>query len=141
MRVMVFGKATEETESGAPPSAEAWAAMDAYIEELAGAGVLVAAAGLKPMSQSKRIVSDGSRRTVLDGPFAESKEVVAGFQIWEVKTMDEAVAWAMRSPDVTAGRSEMDIRPFYEVEDLAEHLSPEDLAAPREGDRGRLGVA
>jgi hypothetical protein len=138
---MVFGKATEDSEKGAAPTAEAFAAMDRFTEELAKAGVLVAGAGLKNNAQAKRVVFDGPRRTVIDGPFAESRELVAGFSIWEVKDMDEAVAWAKRSPNLTAGRSELEIRPFYEAADLAEFMTPEELSAPREGDRGKLGVA
>jgi hypothetical protein len=141
MRVMVFGKATEDSEKGAPPSPEAFAAMDRFTEELAKAGVLVAAAGLKNSAQAKRIVCEGPGRTVIDGPFAETRELVAGFSIWEVKDMDEAVAWAKRSPNPTSGRSEIEIRPFYEAADLAEFMTPEELSAPRDGERGKLGVA
>jgi hypothetical protein len=141
MRVMVFGKATEDSEQGVPPTAEAFEAMDRFIEELIKAGVFVAGAGLKPTAEAKRIVFDGARRTVIDGPFAETKEVIAGFSIWEVKDMDEAVAWARRSPNPMAGPSEMEIRPFLEAADLAEFLTPEDLATPRDGERGTLGVA
>jgi hypothetical protein len=141
MRVMVFGKATENSEKGAPPTAEAFAAMDKFMEELVKAGVLVAGAGLKNNAQAKRIVTDGIDRTVIDGPFTESKELIAGFSIWEVKDMDEAVAWAKRSPILGPGRSEMEIRPFYEASDLAEFMTPEELSAPREGERGKLGVA
>jgi hypothetical protein len=141
MRVMVFGKATDDSEKGAPPTAEAFAAMDRFTEELVKAGVFVAGAGLKNSTEAKRIVFDGPGRTVTDGPFAEARELVAGFQIWEVKDMDEAVAWAKRSPNLTPGRSEMEIRPFYEAADLAEFVTPEELATPRDGDRGKLGVA
>jgi hypothetical protein len=141
MRVMVLGMANENTEQGEPPTKEAFAAMDRFIEELAGAGVMVAGAGLKPTSQSKRIIAEGDSRTVIDGPFTEAREIVAGFQIWEVKDMDEAVAWAKRSPTVLAGRNVIEIRPFFEVPDLAEFLTPEDLANPRTGERGKLGVA
>jgi hypothetical protein len=141
MRVMVFGKATEESEKGAPPTPEAFAAMDRFIEELVKAGVFVAGAGLKNGAQAKRIVCEGPGRTVIDGPFAETRELVAGFSIWEVKDMDEAVAWAKRSPNPTSGRNEIEIRPFYEAADLAEFMTPEELSAPREGDRGKLGVA
>ena len=112
MRVMVFGKATEDSEKGVPPTAEAFAAMDRFTEELVKAGVLVAGAGLKNSAQAKRIVFDGPGRTVIDGPFAESRELIAGFSIWEVKDMDEAVAWAKRSPNLRPGRSEVEIRPF-----------------------------
>ena len=111
-------------------------------EELVKAGVFVAAAGLKNDAQSRRIVSDGSSRTVIDGPFAESRELVVGFSIWEVKDMDEAMAWARRAPNGTPGqKTEMEIRPFYEAEDLADFITPEERAAPRDGERGRLGVA
>jgi len=141
MRVMVFAMAAEDSEGGAPPTAEAFAAMDRFTEELVAAGVLVAGAGLKPTAQGKRILFDGPDRTITDGPFVESKEVVAGFSIWEVKDMDEAVAWAMRSPNPMAGPSRIEIRPFFEAADLAEYLTPEELATPREGERGKLGVA
>ena len=144
MRVMVFAKATEGSEKGmapTPEAIEAFKAMDQFTEELVKAGVLVAGAGLKNSAQAKRIVFDGPGRTVIDGPFAEARELVAGFSIWEVKDMDEAVAWAMRSPNVMPGRSEVEIRPFYEAADLAEFVSPEELSTPREGERGKLGVA
>ena len=141
MRVMVFAKATQDSDQGAAPTAEAFAAMDRFIEELVKAGVFVAGAGLKNSAEAKRIVSDGARRTVIDGPFAEARELVAGFSIWEVKDMDEAVAWAKRSPSPVAGSSEIEIRPFYEAADLAEFMTPEELSAPRDGDRGKLGVA
>ena len=144
MRVMVLVKATEESEKGAAPTAEAleeFAAMDRFTEDLVKAGVFIAAAGLKPSAQSKRIVFDGPRRTVIDGPFAEARELVAGFSIWEVKDMDEAMAWATRCPHPSKGRREIEIRPFFEAADLAEYMTPEELAAPRDGDRGKLGVA
>ena len=141
MRVMVFGKATEDSEKGASPAPEAFAAMDRFTEELVKAGVLVAGAGLKNSAQAKRIVCEGQGRTVIDGPFTESCELVAGFSIWEVKDMDEAVAWAKRSPNLGPGRSEVELRPFLEAADLAEFLTPEELSAPREGERGKLGVA
>jgi hypothetical protein len=140
MRVMVFAKITEVAETGARPTAEAFAAMDLFTEELVKAGVFVAAAGLKNSAQAKRIVLEGPGRTVIDGPF-EDRELVAGFSIWEVKDMDEAVAWAKRAPDPMAGKNEMEIRPFYETEDLAQYLTPEELSAPREDTRGKLGVA
>ncbi len=141
MRVMVFMMSTEDSEQGVPPTPEAFEAMDRFTEELVNAGVMVAGAGLKPAAQAKRIVCEGLGRTVIDGPFAESRELVAGFSIWEVKDMDEAVAWAKRCPNPMPGRSEIELRPFLEAEDLAEFLTPEELATPREGDRGKLGVA
>ncbi|CAN5814610.1 YciI family protein [soil metagenome] len=140
MRVMVLGKATEESEAGEPPTMEAFEAMERFIEELVEAGVLVAGAGLKNSGEAKRIVMEGARRTVIDGPFVESKELVAGFSLWEVKDMDEAVAWAKRSPNPMPGRSEIEIRPFLEAEDMAQAL---DLEVPEAhgGERGKLGVA
>ena len=145
MRVMVFAKATENIDMSGPPTPEAieaFKAMDQFTEELVKAGVFVAAAGLKNSAKAKRIVCDGPRRTVIDGPFAETRELVAGFSIWEVKDMDEAMAWAKRAPNPMPGKkSEMEIRPFYEAADLAEFMTPDELAAPREGERGKLGVA
>lgn len=140
MRVMVFAKATEDSESGAPPTMEAFEAMERFTEELVTAGVLVAGAGLKPASEGKRIIFDGPGRTVIDGPFAETRELIAGFSIWEVKDMDEAVAWAKRSPNPMPGRSEIEIRPFFEAEDMAEALNLE-APEPHDGTRGKLGVA
>ena len=147
MRVMVFHKANEDMElekgmaAPTPEMLEAFAAMDLFTEELVKAGVFIAAAGLKNSAQAKRIVFEGPGRTVIDGPFTESRELVAGFSIWEVKDMDEAVAWAKRAPNCMPGKSEMEIRPFYEAEDLAELVTPEELSTPREGERGKLGVA
>ena len=145
MRVMVFAKATENSKMDGPPSPEAleaFAAMDRFIEEMVKAGVFVAGAGLKNGADAKRIVLDGARRTVIDGPFAETRELIAGFAIWEVKDMDEAMAWAKRAPNGMPGqKSEMEIRPFFEAADLAEFVTPEELAAPRDGERGKLGVA
>jgi len=138
---MVFAKATEDSEQGVPPTAEAFAAMDRFTEELVAAGVLVAGAGLKSSAHAKRVTVDGARRTVTDGPFAETRELIAGFSIWEVKDMDEALAWATRCPSPMAGPSAIELWPFLEAEDLAEFLTPEELATPREGDRGKLGVA
>jgi hypothetical protein len=141
MRVMVFAKATEDSEKGVPPTKEAFEAMDRFIKELVKAGVFVAGAGLKNNAQAKRIVCEGPDRTVTDGPFAETRELIAGFSIWEVKDLDEALAWAKRSPNVMPGKSEIEIRPFYEAADLAEFMTPEELSAPRDGERGKLGVA
>ncbi len=141
MRVMVFAIATEGSQNGEPPTAEAFAAMDRFTGALVEAGVLVAAAGLKPADQGKRILFDGDDVTVIDGPFTESKEVVAGFSIWEVKDMDEAVAWVKRCPNPMSGPSKIELRPFLEAADLAEFLTPEELATPRQGERGKLGVA
>ncbi len=144
MRVMVFAIASEDGEKGlapTPEALEAWEAMDRFTEELVQAGIMVAGAGLKPTAEGKRIVCDGPGRTIIDGPFAESREIVAGFSIWEVKDMDEAVALAKRAPNAMPGRSVMEIRPFYEAADLADFVTPEELATPRDGERGKLGVA
>jgi len=140
MRVMVLGKASEDSEKGVPPTKEAFEAMDRFTEELVKAGVLVAGAGLKAGSEAKRITIDGDQRTIIDGPFAETRELVAGFQIWEVKDMDEAVAWASRYPSVAPGRNEIELRPFLEAADLAGLVTEEELATPRDGERGKLGV-
>ncbi len=145
MRVMVIAKANEEMGKSmanpTPEMIEAFAAMDRFTEELVQAGVFIAAAGLQNSAQAKRIVCEGRKRTVVDGPFAETRELIAGFSIWEVKDMDEALAWAKRAPNCMPGRSEMEIRPFYEAADLAGFVSPEELEKPREGTRGKLGVA
>jgi hypothetical protein len=148
MRVMVIAKATEGMTLGEPTPEvlEAFAAMDRYTEELVKAGIFVAAAGLQNNEKAKRIVSDNGKLSIIDGPFAESRELIAGFSIWEVKDMDEAMAWARRAP-VMPGKTEMEIRPFYEAEDLAAFITPEELeesrarGGRREGDRGKLGVA
>lgn len=145
MRVMVFHKADEGADMTAPPTPEmlaAFAAMDVFTEELVKAGVFIAAAGLKNTPASKRIVFDGAGSKVIDGPFAESRELVAGFSIWEVKDMDEAMAWANRAPVIPGAKGSMEIHAFYEAEDLGEYVSPEELAAGRrDGERGKLGVA
>ncbi|TMJ14823.1 MAG: YciI family protein [Alphaproteobacteria bacterium] len=141
MRVMAFVKATEDSENSVPPTQQAWDAMDRFNEALAEAGVLVAAAGLKPSAEGKRIAFDGDSRTATEGPFADARALVAGFWIWEVKDMDEAVAWAKRCPNPMPGPSELELRPFFEGEDLADFVTAEELATPREGERGKLGVA
>ena len=125
MRVVVFVKATEDSEKGILPTAELLDAMGKYNEELVKAGIMLAGAGLKPTTQAKRIAFNGPGRTVIDGPFAETRELVAGFWLWEVKDMDEAVAWVKRCPNPMLGPSEIEIRPFYEMADLAEILTPE----------------
>ena len=121
MRVMVLVKATKDSEAGIMPSSELLEAMGKYNEELVDAGVLLAAGeGLQPSAKGKRVAFDGPSRTVVDGPFAETRELVAGFWIWEVKDMDEAVAWVKRCPNPMPGPSEIEIRPLYEMADLAE---------------------
>jgi hypothetical protein len=118
MRVMVFVKATDDSEKGTLPTTELLEAMGKFNDELRNAGILRAADGLKPSSQGKRIAFNGPGRTVIDGPFAETKEVVAGFWLWEVKDMDEAIAWVKRCPNPMPGPSEIEIRPLYEMADF-----------------------
>jgi hypothetical protein len=137
MRVMVLVKATADSEQGIMPSAELFEAMGKYNEELVAAGVMKSGDGLKPSSAAKRVAFDGPSRTVIDGPFAETKELVAGFWIWEVKDMADAVAWAKRCPNPMPGPSELEIRPFYEMADFADVLPPE-VAAQEERLRDQL---
>ena len=128
MRVMVFVKATEDSEEGMKPSPELdrmFVDMGKFNEELVKAGVLVAGDGLKPSSYGKRVAFDGPSRTVIDGPFAEARELVAGYWLWEVKDMDEAVAWVKRCPNPMFGPSEIEIRPVYEMSDFDEIMTPE----------------
>ncbi|MDB5515234.1 MAG: YciI family protein [Tardiphaga sp.] len=121
MRVMVLVKATEDSEKGfvpTPETKEAMAAMGRFNDELRKAGILRAADGLTPSSRGKRVAFDGAGRAVIDGPFARPRELVAGFWLWEVKDMDEAVAWVKRCPNPMPGPSEIEIRPLYEMADL-----------------------
>lgn len=122
MRVMVMVKATKDSEAGLMPSTELLEAMG---EELVNAGIMLAGDGLKPSVQGKRVAFDGPGRTVIDGPFAETRELVAGFWIWQVKNMAEAVEWAKRCPNPMPGPSELEIRPVYEMADFGEALTPE----------------
>ena len=124
MRVMVIVKATEDSETGGPSKPEAFEAMGKFNEELVNAGLVLAADGLTSSSSGKRVAFDGPSRTVIDGPFAETRELIAGFWIWEVKDMDEAVAWVKRCPNCW-GRGELEIRPLFDMAKFAESLSPE----------------
>lgn len=128
MRVMVMVKATADSEAGVMPSSELAEAMGRYNEELVDAGIMLAGDGLKPSSQGKRIAFDGASRTVIDGPFAETRELVAGYWLWEVKDMAEAVEWVKRCPNPMPGPSEIEIRPVYEMSDFAEVMTPEATA-------------
>ncbi|MDB5507228.1 MAG: YciI family protein [Devosia sp.] len=122
MRVMVLVKATEDSEKGFFPTPETMAMMEAmgkFNDELEQAGILRTADGLTESSRGKRVAFNGSSRTVIDGPFAETKELVAGFWIWEVKDMDEAVAWVKRCPNPMPGPSEIEIRPIQDISDFA----------------------
>jgi hypothetical protein len=125
MRVMVIVKATVDSEAGVMPKSEDFEAMGKFNEELVKAGIMLSGDGLKPSSQGKRIAFDGPSRTVIDGPFAETRELVAGFWIWEVKDMAEAVEWVKRCPNPMPGPSEIEIRPFYEAADFGEAFTPE----------------
>jgi hypothetical protein len=125
MRVMVIVKATEDSEAGLMPSTELIEAMGRFNEELVNAGIMQAGEGLKPSSHGKRIAFEGPNRTVTDGPFAATNELVAGFWIWEVKNMDEAVAWVKRCPNPMPGPSEIEIRPVVEAADFGEAFTPE----------------
>jgi hypothetical protein len=121
MRVIVFVKATEDSEKETAPkewTAEMMEAMGKFNDDLRDAGLLLMAEGLKPTSQAKRVAFDGPGRRVIDGPFAETHELVAGFWIWDVKDMDEAIAWVKRCPNPMPGPSEIEIRPFHEMADL-----------------------
>lgn len=128
MRVMVFVKATTDSEAGLMPSTELIEAMGRFNEELVEAGIMKGGDGLRPSSEGKRVAFDGAKRAVIDGPFAETKEVVAGYWLWEVKDMDEAVAWVKRCPNPMPGPSEIEIRPIYEMEDFGAVLTPEAAA-------------
>ena len=107
------------------PTAELFEAMGKFNEELVKAGVMLTGDGLKPSSQGKRVAFDGPKRTVIDGPFAETRELVAGYWIWEVKDMAEAVEWVKRCPNPMSGPSEIEIRPFYEMSDFGDVVTPE----------------
>lgn len=128
MRVMVMVKATSQSEAGKMPSTELLAAMGNFNEELVKAGVMLAGEGLHPSARGKRVHFSGSQRTVIDGPFAETKELVAGFWLWEVESMDEAVEWVRRCPNPMEGDSEIEIRPLFEAADFGAELTPELLA-------------
>jgi len=119
MRVMVIVKATQDSESGNMPTAELLQAMGQYNEALIEAGVLLNGDGLRPSSEGKRVAFDGTKRYVTDGPFAETRELVAGFWLWQVKDMDDAVQWVKRCPNPMPGPSEIEIRPLYEASDFA----------------------
>ena len=123
MRVIVFVKANKDSEAGVLPDTKLFEAMGKYNEELVKAGVMLAGEGLAPSSRGKRVRFSGKDRTVIDGPFAETKELVAGFWLWKVKSMEDAVEWLKRAP--FDGGVEIEIRPIMEFEDFGEQLSPE----------------
>jgi hypothetical protein len=125
MRFMAMVKATPESEAGAMPSTELLEAMNAYNEELVKAGVMLAGEGLHPSSKGARVRFDGSERTVIDGPFTETKELVAGFWILECKSREEALEWVKRCPNPMEGPSEIELRQIFEAEDFGDALTPE----------------
>ena len=138
MKVMVMVKATTDSEAGAMPSTELLEAMGKFNEELVNAGVMLAGEGLHPSARGVRVAFDGPQRRVIDGPFAETRELVAGFWLWQVRSLDEAVEWAKRCPNPMPGPSELEIRPIYEAEDFGAEFTPE-LRAQEEALRQRLG--
>ena len=125
MRVMVLVKATEDSEAGIMPPPGLMEAMGRFNEELVKAGIMLAGDGLKPSSRGKRVAFDGPNRTVIDGPFAETRELVAGYWLWQVKDLAEAVEWVKRCPNPMPGPSEIEIRPFYELADFGDVVTPE----------------
>ncbi len=125
MRVMVLVKATVDSEAGAMPSTELIEAMFSFNQELVDAGIMQGGDGLKPSSEGKRVVFDGDSRTVIDGPFPHTSELVAGYWLWEVKDMEEALEWVKRCPNPMPGLSEIELRPLYEISDFGDAVTPE----------------
>ena len=136
MRVMVIVKATAESEAGNMPGQELLTAMGNFNEELVKAGVMLAGEGLHPSSKGKRVRFSGTKRTVTDGPFAETKELIAGFWLWQVKSMEEAVEWVKRCPNPMESDSDIEIRPVFEAEDFGAEFTPE-LRAQEERQRAQ----
>lgn len=129
MRFIVMGMATKESEAGPPPKPEAFAAMQKYNEEAAKAGVLLAAEGLAPTSKGARVKFSGDKRTVIDGPFTETKELIAGFLIIQVKSLEAAIEWVKRAPNVANGEAVCEIRKLMDVEDFGEGFTPNEEIA------------
>ncbi|SPS00565.1 YciI family protein [Cupriavidus taiwanensis] len=125
MRVMVIVKATTDSEAGKMPGTDLLAAMGNFNEELVKAGIMLAGEGLQPSAKGKRVRFSGSQRTVTDGPFARPEELVAGFWLWQVESMDEAVEWVKRCPNPMEGESDIEIRPLFELDDFGAELTPE----------------
>jgi hypothetical protein len=136
MRVMVMVKATKESEAGKMPDQKLLAAMGSFNEQLVKAGVMLAGEGLRPSSAGKRVHFSGSTRSTVDGPFAETKELVAGFWLWQVESMEDAVEWVRRCPNPMESDSDIEIRPLFELEDFGAELTPE-LRAQEEKLRGQ----
>jgi hypothetical protein len=125
MRVMVFVKGNEDTEAGTPPDTEMLNEMGKYNEELVKAGIMLDGEGLHPSSKGARIVFSGDDRRVVDGPFAESKELVAGYWVWQVRDLDEAIEWAKRCPNPTGADGVLELRPVFELDDFGDQVTPE----------------
>ncbi len=125
MKCMVIVKATADSEAGVMPSEELLTAMMRYNEELVKAGVMLAGEGLQPSSKGARVVFNDTKRTVVDGPFAETKELVAGYWIWQVRSLEEAIEWVRRCPNPMEGESVIEIRPIFEMEDFGDAVTPE----------------
>lgn len=125
MKVIVFVKATADSEAGVMPSEQLMTEMGAYNEQLVNAGIMLAGEGLHPSAKGARVQFSGANRTVIDGPFAETKELVAGFWLWQVRSMDEAIEWVKRCPNPMLGPSEIEIRPVFEAEDFGAEFTPE----------------
>ena len=125
MRVMVLIKANEDSEAGVMPSEQLLTEMMQFNEELVKAGVMLAGEGLRPSSQGARVRFSGDKRTVVDGPFAETKELIAGFWLWQVRSMDEAIEWVKRCPNPTGVEAEVEIRPVGEMSDFGDAFTPE----------------
>jgi hypothetical protein len=137
MRVMVIVKASKESEAGQMPSEKLLTDMGKYNEELVKAGVMVAGDGLHPSAKGKRVRFSGAQRTVVDGPFAETKELIAGYWLWQVKSMEDAVQWLKRAP--FDGGTEIEIRPLFEAEDFGKEFTPE-LRAQEDRLRAQIGA-
>lgn len=131
MRFLVMGKATKETEAGIPPTVKQMEAMEKFTQELLDAGILISGEGLQPSSKGARVKFNGANRTVIDGPFSETKELIAGFSIWEVKSLEEAIEWVKRSPNCFGDEGEVEIRQLmqWQPEDLVADPANEKLAA------------
>jgi hypothetical protein len=125
MRVMVMVKANEESEAGVMPSTEILSAMGKYNEELVKAGIMLDGEGLHPSSKGVRIQFAGDQRSVVDGPFTETKELIAGYWVWQVRDMDEAIEWAKRCPNPTGAESALELRPVFELDDFGDNVTPE----------------
>ena len=125
MRVMVMVKATKDSEAGVMPTEQMFSEMLAYNDQLVKAGIMLAGDGLHPSSKGKRVRFDGAKRTVIDGPFAETKELIAGYWLWQVRSMDEAIEWVKRCPNPMPSESEIEIRQLFDADDFGAELTPE----------------